>query len=239
MSDIYEQISGLWVEKYRPQSVKDLIYNNENDQLFKTIVETKQVPNLILHGFEAGTGKTSTCKAICEDLGIDYYMINGSNSGKSILSDDGKLDAWMTTESQWSTFPYKVVIFDEIDGVSPQFKKAFKGFIEQYSSGDNDVARFFCTTNFIEDMTVHELSRMQVVSFEYPEKDKKEVMIKMIKRLVYICNQENVEYTKDGLVELVKNNMPDMRKCINHGGMNTRLIKVKEWDPLKHLIIPW
>ncbi len=217
MSDIKDAIKGLWVEEYRPKSIYDMVYCNDHEMLFKNIVEKEELPHLMLFGTRAGGGKTSTAWALIRDLGVEYMFINGSvSTSKGMLDKGGKIDSFLNCESEHtSKHPYKVVFIDEIDGTSDEFKKGFKGFIEEYS----DRARFICTTNFIGDMNEYEGSRMVNVSFDYTETQMAEIFPKFFNRMKMIVGEKEIPInaeTGQALQYIAKENAPDMRKTIQH-----------------------
>ena len=131
----------LWVEKYRPKTVADTVLPKALKQSFTKILETKEIPNLLFTG-TAGIGKTTVAKALCNELGLDYLLINGSEEG-NIDTLRTKIKHFASTVSLQGG--YKVVILDEADYLNPQSTQpALRGFIEEFSNN----CRFIMTCNF-------------------------------------------------------------------------------------------
>ena len=120
----------LWVEKYRPQKVSETILPDNLKQTFQKVVDGAELPNMLLSG-TAGTGKTTIARAMCEELGLDYIVINGSEEG-NIDTLRGKIKQFASSVSL--SGGYKVVILDEADYLNPQSTQpALRGFIEEFS----------------------------------------------------------------------------------------------------------
>ena len=110
---------NLWVEKYRPRKIDDCILTNELKETFKQFVNQKELPNLLLSG-TAGTGKTTVARVLCEELGVDYIIINGSDEGRQIDTLRNKIKNFASTVSLTETGRHKVVILDEADYMNPE-----------------------------------------------------------------------------------------------------------------------
>lgn len=199
-------IHALFTEKYRPKNLEDLILPERVMSKFKDGLSQ----NMLLAG-SPGTGKTSTAKAIVQQFGLPYIYINASTdtsvdvirtritdfcSTMSILDDQGK---------------FKVVILDEVDGVSDQFFKALRATMEQFASN----SRFIATCNYVNKIPDPILSRFEVINFDFDKSEETELTKKYIKRVYEICGKEEMTIEKPALVEFVRRNFPDLRSTLN------------------------
>lgn len=199
-------IQALFTEKYRPKNLEDLILPERVMSKFKDGL----TQNMLLAG-SPGTGKTSTAKAIVQQFGLPYIYINASTdtsvdvirtritdfcSTMSILDDQGK---------------FKVVILDEVDGVSDQFFKALRATMEQFASN----SRFIATCNYVNKIPDPILSRFEVINFDFDKTEESELTKKYIKRVYEICGKEGMTIEKPALVEFVRRNFPDLRSTLN------------------------
>lgn len=199
-------IQALFTEKYRPKDLSDLILPDRVMNKFKDGL----TQNMLFAG-SAGTGKTSTAKAIVQQFGLPYLYINASTdtsvdvirtrimdfcSTMSILDDQGK---------------FKVVILDEVDGVSDQFFKALRATMEQFAGN----SRFIATCNYINKIPDPILSRFEVIGFDFDKAEESELTKKYIRRVYDICKGEGMTIEKDALVEFVRRNFPDLRSTLN------------------------
>ena len=134
----------LWVEKYRPKTISDCILTDELKNTFSEFLNKKELPNLLLSG-TAGTGKTTVARALCEELGCDYIMINGSDEGRHIDTLRTQIKNFASTISLTETSNHKVVIIDEADYMNPDsVQPALRNFIETFYKN----CRFIFTCNF-------------------------------------------------------------------------------------------
>jgi DNA polymerase III delta prime subunit len=198
----------LWVEKYRPQTVADTILPKPLKSTFQTIVNTGEIPNLLFTG-TAGVGKTTVAKALCNQLGLDYLLINGSEEG-NIDTLRNKIKHFASTVSLQGG--YKVVILDEADYLNPQSTQpALRGFIEEFSNN----CRFIMTCNFKNRVIEPLHSRCSVVEFNIAKKDMPDLCGSFMKRVSNILSNENVEYDEPVIAELIMKHMPDWRRVLN------------------------
>lgn len=198
----------LWVEKYRPQTVADTILPKPLKTTFQTIVNTGEIPNLLFTG-TAGVGKTTVAKALCNQLGLDHLLINGSEEG-NIDTLRNKIKHFASTVSLQGG--YKVVILDEADYLNPQSTQpALRGFIEEFSNN----CRFIMTCNFKNRIIEPLHSRCSVVEFNIAKKDMPELCGSFMKRVGNILSNENVEYDEPVIAELIMKHMPDWRRVLN------------------------
>ena len=199
----------LWVEKYRPRTVAETILPDSLKQTFQKIVETGELPNMLFTG-TAGLGKTTVAKAICNELDLDFIVINGSEEG-NIDTLRGKIKSFASTVSLQGGV--KVVILDEADYLNPQSTQpALRGFIEEFSNN----CRFILTCNFKNRIIQPLHSRCGVYEFGFASKAQATACAgKFMKRAEEILEKENVTYDKSALAELIMKHMPDWRRVLN------------------------
>ena len=198
----------LWVEKYRPTTLQDIILPSQLKKDFQLIVQQRELQNMLLTG-TAGTGKTTVAKALCKMLNLDYIIINGSEeSGIDTLRN--KIKQFASSVSLEGG--YKVVILDEADYLNPQSTQpALRGFIEEFSAN----CRFILTCNFKNRIIEPLHSRCSVVEFAIPKGQKQAMAAKMMERLGFILTNEGVSYEEPVLAELIMKYFPDFRRTIN------------------------
>lgn len=197
----------VWVEKYRPKTIDDCILPEELKDLFKAHVALGEFPNFLFTG-TAGVGKTTVAKALCNEIGADYLFINGSEeSGIDVLRN--KIMNFASTVSL--TDGNKVVILDEADYLNPNSTQpALRAFIETFSAN----CRFILTCNY-KNRIIKELhSRCAVIDFKIPTEEKANLANQFFKRAVKILKEENIEYDKKVVVELVQKHFPDFRRIL-------------------------
>ena len=198
----------LWVEKYRPNSLTEAILPSQLKKDFKDVLKQGELQNMLLTG-TAGTGKTTVAKALCNELNLDYIIINGSEeSGIDTLRN--KIKQFASSVSLEGG--YKVVILDEADYLNPQSTQpALRGFIEEFSAN----CRFILTCNFKNRIIEPLHSRCSVVEFAIPKDEKEEMAMQFMQRLQHILGTENVQYENEVLAELIMKYFPDFRRTIN------------------------
>jgi len=198
----------LWVEKYRPRKVEDTILPKKLKDVFAEIVASNQLPNMLFTG-TAGLGKTTVARALCDELGYDYIVINGSEEG-NIDTLRGKIKRFASTVSLGGDT--KVVILDEADYLNPQSTQpALRGFIEEFSGN----CRFILTCNFKNRIIEPLHSRCGVYEFNTTKKEMAGLCSQFMSRLDYILKEENVEYNKELIATLIMKYAPDWRRIIN------------------------
>lgn len=199
----------LWVERYRPRSVKDTILPQGLRTMFESYVEKGVVPNLLLAG-SPGTGKTTIARAVLEDLGNDYIIINGSLE-RNIDTLRVDITQYATTQDIYGG-GRKYVILDEADHLNPNtFQPALRNFSEDYSNN----CGFILTANYKHKIIEPLRSRFSLVDFRIPKEERAELMKAFIKRLFVILETEGVPFDKAAVIELVKKHFPDQRRVIN------------------------
>ena len=184
----------LFVEKYRPQTIDETILPKGVKKSFKEFVQNKEIPNLLLCG-TAGTGKTTIAKAMCNELGADFIVINGSDEGRLIDTLRTKIKNFASTVSL-SGGP-KVVILDEADYISAEsVQPALRNFIEEFSSN----CRFIFTCNYKNRIIAPLHSRCTVIDFTMPNSEKQKLAVEGLDRLKQICVNENITFNEKVLV---------------------------------------
>ena len=199
----------LFVEKYRPQTIKDTILPDDLKATFQNIVNSGEVPNMIFTG-TAGLGKTTVARAICNELGLDYIIINGSEEG-NIDTLRGKIKQFASSVSL--SGGYKVVILDEADYLNPQSTQpALRGFIEEFSQN----CRFILTCNFKNRIIEPLHSRCGVYEFNVKtNKDRATLGQQFFSRCRDILVTEGIEFNGKVVANLVMKHYPDFRRALN------------------------
>jgi DNA polymerase III delta prime subunit len=200
----------IWCQKYRPRTIEDCILPRGLKDTFLEFVSNGDIPNLLLSG-TAGTGKTTVARALCEELGVDYIIINGSESGNiDTLRNDVR--SFASGVSITSTGKRKIVILDEADYLNPQSTQpALRGFIEEFSKN----CGFIFTCNFKNRIIEPIHSRCSVIDFRFSKKDRPKLAMSLLKRVIEILGKESVKYNEKVLVELITKHFPDFRRVIN------------------------
>lgn len=198
----------LWVEKYRPKTIEDCILPVSLKKTFKDMVAKGEPQNLLLSG-TAGTGKTTIAKALCNDIGVDYIVIN--------CSENGNIDTLRTDIRQFASTislseSKKAVILDEFDYSNAQsIQPALRGAIEEFSNN----CRFIITCNYKSRIIEPIHSRCTCIDFALPTSEKPTIASKMLERCVYILNKEGIKHDKKVLGQLIMKHFPDFRRILN------------------------
>ena len=198
----------LWVEKYRPQTIDDCILPDSLKKTFKEFIASGQLPNFLFCG-TAGVGKTTVAKALCNEIGAEFLLINGSEeSGIDVLRT--KIKSFASTVSL--TDSKKVVILDEADYLNANSTQpALRGFIEEFSNN----CRFIFTCNFKNRIIEPLHSRCSVVEFKIDNKDKQQIAANFFKRAAGILKDEGIEFDPKVVAEVVTKHFPDYRRILN------------------------
>ena len=201
-----QSINQLFTEKYRPKNLEDLILPDRVMSKFKDGL----VQNMLFAG-SPGTGKTSCAKAIVNQFNLPYLYINAYTDTSVDVIRTRIIDFCSTVSIMDAPGSFKVVILDEVDGVSDQFFKALRATMEQFASN----SRFIATCNYINKLPDPILSRFEVINFDFDKEEESELTKKYIRRVYDICKQEEMTIDKEALVEFVRRNFPDLRSTLN------------------------
>ena len=200
----------LWVEKYRPKTIEDCILPENIKKTFRDFLNKGEVPNLLLSG-PAGCGKTTVAKALCNELGVDVYVINGSDEGRFLDTVRTNAKNFASTVSLASEAKHKVIIIDEADNTTPDVQLLLRASIEEFSKN----CRFIFTCNYKNKIIEPLHSRCAVIEFSIKGKERQEVAAAFFSRLNFILDAERCEADKKVLVELINKHFPDWRRVLN------------------------
>jgi DNA polymerase III delta prime subunit len=201
----------LWVEKYRPKKIEDCILSQDIKETFSQFLKQKEIPNLLLSG-TAGTGKTTVARALCEELGADYIIINGSDEGRQIDTLRNKIKNFASTVSLTETSNHKVVIIDEADYMNADsVQPALRNFIETFYNN----CRFIFTCNYRNKIIPALHSRCTVIDFTIKNGQKVKTAKLFMERMSFLLKSEKIEFDKKVLAELIQKYYPDFRRTIN------------------------
>jgi DNA polymerase III delta prime subunit len=198
----------LWTQEYRPKTIDECILPERLKKPFQEYVNQQSIPNLLLAG-GAGVGKTTVAKAMCEEIGCDYMVINGS--------DESGIDTFRTKIKTYASAislsgGRKVIIIDEADYLNPNSTQpALRNAIEEFSEN----CSFIFTCNFKNRIIEPLHSRCAVVEFSLKNPEKSQMAGQFFKRLQMILKTEGVEYDDKVVAELIKKHFPDFRRVIN------------------------
>jgi len=231
----------LWVEKYRPKTIEDCILPTSIKKTFQDFLDKGEVPNLLLAG-PAGCGKTTVAKALCNELGVDVYVINGSDEGRFLDTVRNTAKNFASTVSLSSDAKHKVIIIDEADNTTNDVQLLLRAFTEEFSGN----CRFIFTCNFKNKIIEPLHSRCACIDFSSNSKDKPQLAAQFFKRLQEILDAESIEYDNKVLVELINKHFPDWRRVLNEcqrysssgkidPGILATFSDVKVNDLIKHL----
>jgi len=156
----------IWVEKYRPKTIQECILPEETKKMFQDFLNKGEIPNMLLAG-PPGIGKTTVAKALCNELGVDFYVINGSDEGRFLDTVRNNAKNFASTVSLQATSKHKVIIIDEADNTSNDVQLCLRAFIEEFASN----CRFIFTCNYKNKILEPLHSRCTVVEFGIKEKN--------------------------------------------------------------------
>ena len=200
----------LWVEKYRPKTIEDCILPESTKKTFLQFLNKGEIPNMLLAG-PAGCGKTTVAKALCNQLGVDVYVINGSDEGRFLDTVRNNAKNFASTVSLSSESKHKVIIIDEADNTTSDVQLLLRASIEEFQNN----CRFIFTCNYKNKIIEPLHSRCAVVEFGIKGKQKQEIAGQFFKRLISILDDERIEADKKVLLELINKHFPDWRRVLN------------------------
>ena len=200
----------LWVEKYRPKNIEHCILPPSVKSTFSNFVEQGEIPNLLLSG-TAGVGKTTIAKALCNELGADFYVINGSDEGRFLDTVRNQAKTFAATVSLTSESRHKILIIDEADNTTPDVQLLLRASIEEFQKN----CRFIFTCNFKNKIIEPLHSRTTVIDFNVRGKTKQELASKFFERCRGILVAEDIQYTDSVVAQVVQKYFPDFRRTLN------------------------
>ena len=196
----------LWVEKYRPQTIEECILNDNLKKTFQEFVNRKEIPNLLLCG-TAGVGKTTVARALCNEVGCDYIIINGSDEN-GVDAVRNKIKNYASSMSL--TGGRKVVILDEADYLTPNAQAILRAGIEEFAEN----CSFIFTCNFKNRIIDPLHSRCTVIDFK-ANGSKAKMATQFFQRVCKILEQENITYDKEVVAAVITKHFPDNRRILN------------------------
>jgi len=200
----------LFCEKYRPKVIDDCILPDDTKKTFKEFVAKGEIPNLLLAG-PPGIGKTTIAKALCNELGADFYVINGSDEGRFLDTVRNQAKNFASTVSLTGSSKHKVIIIDEADNTGNDVQLLLRANIETFYNN----CRFIFTCNYKNKIIEPLHSRCAVIDFTIKGKQKAQLAGSFFKRLQTILAQEKIEYDEKVLAELISKHFPDFRRVLN------------------------
>jgi len=200
----------LWVEKYRPKTIDECVLPDNIKKTFKDFLDKGEIPNLLLAG-PAGCGKTTVAKALCNELGVDVYVINGSDEGRFLDTVRSTAKNFASSISIRGYGKQKIIIIDEADNTTNDVQLLLRAFTEEFSGN----CRFIFTCNFKNRIIEPLHSRCAVIDFNINKADRSALALKFFERLREILAKENIKFDSAVLGQLIKKHFPDWRRILN------------------------
>jgi DNA polymerase III delta prime subunit len=200
----------LWVEKWRPKTIEDCILPDNIKKTFTDFLNKGEIPNLLLAG-PPGVGKTTVAKALCNELGVDFYVINGSDEGRFLDTVRNQAKNFASTVSLQGTGKHKVIIIDEADNTGNDVQLLLRANIEAFYNN----CRFIFTCNYKNKIIEPLHSRCAVVEFSIKGREKAQLAGSFFKRLQNILDEESIKYDPKVLAQLINSHFPDWRRVLN------------------------
>ena len=200
----------LWVEQYRPKTISDCILPDSLKTLFSSFVKKGELSNLLFSG-TPGIGKTTVAKALCEQLGADFYVINGSDEGRFLDTVRNNAKNFASTVSLTGESKHKVIIIDEADNTTTDVQLLLRASIEEFSAN----CRFIFTCNYKNKIIQPLHSRCTVIDFAVNKRDKPTIAAQFFSRINDILDKENIRSDKKVVAELINKHFPDWRRVLN------------------------
>ena len=202
--------SFLWSEQYRPHKIDDCILPDHIKNMLQGFVVKGEIPNLLLSG-TAGVGKTTVAKALCEQLGADYYVINGSDEGRFLDTVRNQAKSFASSVSLTSESKHKVIIIDEADNTTHDVQLLLRAAIEEFQNN----CRFIFTCNYKNKILEPLHSRCSCIEFNITGKEKQNLAAQFFTRVREICKEQKVEAEPRVLAALINKHFPDFRRSLN------------------------
>ena len=200
----------VWVEKYRPKTIDECILPDSIKKTFRDFLTAGEIPHMLLSG-PPGIGKTTVAKALCNQLGADYYVINGSDEGRFLDTVRNNAKNFASTVSLTSESKHKVIIIDEADNTTSDVQLLLRASIEEFSKN----CRFIFTCNYKNKIIDPLHSRCTVIDFNVNKKDKPTIAAGFFQRIIEILELERISYDKKVIIELINKHFPDWRRVLN------------------------
>ena len=200
----------LFCEKYRPKVIEDCILPENIKKTFLDFIKKGEIPNLLLSG-PPGIGKTTIAKALCNELGADYYVINGSDEGRFLDTVRNQAKNFASTVSLTGSSKHKVIIIDEADNSGNDVQLLLRANIETFYNN----CRFIFTCNYKNKIIEPLHSRCAVIDFTIKGKQRVQLAGAFFKRVLQILDAERIEYDEKVVAELVSKHFPDFRRVLN------------------------